>query len=213
MLELKNITKKFGSKIILNNLNLTILDQQILAIVGSSGAGKTTLLRCLTGLEKIDAGHFYWNQREFNPIEQNKNKQIMGAVFQNYELFPNLNVIDNITLAPRLVLKNTTQELQIAVQKLLLELDLTGKERLYPYQLSGGQKQRVAIARALAMKPQILCYDEPTSALDPALRNKVAKIILQLKNNTGMTQIVVTHDMEFAKQIADRIFTVNTLAN
>ncbi|RMC38762.1 amino acid ABC transporter ATP-binding protein [Lactobacillus sp. ESL0236] len=213
MLELKNITKKFGSKIILNNLNLTILDQQILAIVGSSGAGKTTLLRCLTGLEKIDAGHFYWNQREFNPIEQNKNKQIMGAVFQNYELFPNLNVIDNITLAPRLVLKNTTQELQIAVQKLLLELDLTGKERLYPYQLSGGQKQRVAIARALAMKPQILCYDEPTSALDPALRNKVAKIILQLKNNTGMTQIVVTHDMEFAKQISDRIFTVNTLAN
>ncbi|CAM3159912.1 polar amino acid transport system ATP-binding protein [Lactobacillus bombicola] len=213
MLELKNITKKFGSKIILNNLNLTILDQQILAIVGSSGAGKTTLLRCLTGLEKIDAGHFYWNQREFNPIEQNKNKQIMGVVFQNYELFPNLNVIDNITLAPRLVLKNTPQELQTAVQKLLLELDLTGKERLYPYQLSGGQKQRVAIARALAMKPQILCYDEPTSALDPALRNKVAKIILQLKNNTGMTQIVVTHDMEFAKQIADRIFTVNTLAN
>ena len=213
MLELKNITKKFGSKIILNNLNLTILDQQILAIVGSSGAGKTTLLRCLTGLEKIDAGHFYWNQREFNPIEQNKNKQIMGVVFQNYELFPNLNVIDNITLAPRLVLKNTPQELQTAVQKLLLELDLTGKERLYPYQLSGGQKQRVAIARALALKPQILCYDEPTSALDPALRNKVAKIILQLKNNTGMTQIVVTHDMEFAKQIADRIFTVNTLAN
>ncbi|RHW52610.1 amino acid ABC transporter ATP-binding protein [Lactobacillus bombicola] len=213
MLELKNITKKFGSKIILNSLNLTILDQQILAIVGSSGAGKTTLLRCLTGLEKIDAGHFYWNQREFNPIEQNKNKQIMGVVFQNYELFPNLNVIDNITLAPRLVLKNTPQELQTAVQKLLLELDLTGKERLYPYQLSGGQKQRVAIARALAMKPQILCYDEPTSALDPALRNKVAKIILQLKNNTGMTQIVVTHDMEFAKQIADRIFTVNTLAN
>lgn len=213
MLELKNITKKFGSKIILNNLNLTILDQQILAIVGSSGAGKTTLLRCLTGLEKIDAGHFYWNQREFNPIEQNKNKQIMGVVFQNYELFPNLNVIDNITLAPRLVLKNTPQELQTAVQKLLLELDLTGKERLYPYQLSGGQKQRVAIARALAMKPQILCYDEPTSALDPALRNKVAKIILQLKNNTGMTQIVVTHDMEFAKQIADCIFTVNTLAN
>ena len=213
MLELKNITKKFGSKIILNNLNLTILDQQILAIVGSSGAGKTTLLRCLTGLEKIDAGHFYWNQREFNPIEQNKNKQIMGVVFKNYELFPNLNVIDNITLAPRLVLKNTPQELQTAVQKLLLELDLTGKERLYPYQLSGGQKQRVAIARALAMKPQILCYDEPTSALDPALRNKVAKIILQLKNNTGMTQIVVTHDMEFAKQIADRIFTVNTLAN
>lgn len=213
MLELKNITKKFGSKIILNNLNLTILDQQILAIVGSSGAGKTTLLRCLTGLEKIDAGHFYWNQREFNPIEQNKNKQIMGVVFQNYELFPNLNVIDNITLAPRLVLKNTPQELQTAVEKLLLELDLTGKERLYPYQLSGGQKQRVAIARALAMKPQILCYDEPTSALDPALRNKVAKIILQLKNNTGMTQIVVTHDMEFAKQIADRIFTVNTLAN
>lgn len=213
MLELKNITKKFGSKIILNSLNLTILDQQILAIVGSSGAGKTTLLRCLTGLEKIDAGHFYWNQREFNPIEQNKNKQIMGVVFQNYELFPNLNVIDNITLAPRLVLKNTPQELQTAVQKLLLELDLTGKERLYPYQLSGGQKQRVAIARALAMKPQILCYDEPTSALDPALRNKVAKIILQLKNNTGMTQIVVTHDMEFAKQIADCIFTVNTLAN
>lgn len=213
MLELRDITKKFGSRVILNKLNLTIPDGQILAIVGHSGAGKTTLLRCLSGLEKIDSGHFFWNKHEFDPAVPNQKSQIIGVVFQNYELFPNLTVKDNITLAPILVRKEDRKLAEQKAQKLLEQLDLIGKDSLYPYQLSGGQQQRVAIARALAMAPRILCYDEPTSALDPALRTKVGEIILQLKQDHGMTQIIVTHDMDFANQVADRIFTVKALDN
>ncbi|PXY82505.1 amino acid ABC transporter ATP-binding protein [Lactobacillus melliventris] len=211
MLELKNITKKFGSRTILNKLNLTIPDQQILAIVGPSGAGKTTLLRCLSGLEKIDAGEFLWDGQKFDPTAPDSKSHIIGVVFQSYELFPNLTVIENITLAPTLVLKETAEQAQTHAQKLLQQLDLTGKEDLYPYQLSGGQQQRVAIVRALAMEPHILCYDEPTSALDPDLRTKVGEIILKLKNNNNMTQIIVTHDMEFARQVADQVFKVKAL--
>ena len=213
MLELRDITKKFGSRVILNKLNLTIPDGQILAIVGHSGAGKTTLLRCLSGLEKIDSGHFFWNKHEFDPAVPNRKSQIIGVVFQDYELFPNLTVKDNITLAPILVRKEDRKLAEQKAQKLLEQLDLIGKDSLYPYQLSGGQQQRVAIARALAMAPRILCYDEPTSALDPALRTKVGEIILQLKQDHGMTQIIVTHDMDFANQVADRIFTVKALDN
>ena len=211
MLELKKITKKFGSRTILNKLNLTIPDQQILAIVGPSGAGKTTLLRCLSGLEKIDAGEFLWDGQKFDPTAPDSRSHIIGVVFQSYELFPNLTVIENITLAPTLVLKETAEQAQTHAQKLLQQLDLTGKEDLYPYQLSGGQQQRVAIVRALAMEPHILCYDEPTSALDPDLRTKVGEIILKLKNNNNMTQIIVTHDMEFARQVADQVFKVKAL--
>ena len=211
MLKLKNITKKFGSRTILNKLNLTIPDQQILAIVGPSGAGKTTLLRCLSGLEKIDAGEFLWDGQKFDPTAPDSKSHIIGVVFQSYELFPNLTVIENITLAPTLVLKETAEQAQTHAQKLLQQLDLTGKEDLYPYQLSGGQQQRVAIVRALAMEPHILCYDEPTSALDPDLRTKVGEIILKLKNNNNMTQIIVTHDMEFARQVADQVFKVKAL--
>ena len=211
MLELKKITKKFGSRTILNKLNLTIPDQQILAIVGPSGAGKTTLLRCLSGLERIDAGEFLWDGQKFDPTAPDSKSHIIGVVFQSYELFPNLTVIENITLAPTLVLKENAEEAQTHAQKLLQQLELTGKEDLYPYQLSGGQQQRVAIARALAMEPHILCYDEPTSALDPDLRTKVGEIILKLKNNNKMTQIIVTHDMEFASQVADQVFKVKAL--
>lgn len=211
MLELKNITKKFGSRTILNKLNLTIPDREILAIVGPSGAGKTTLLRCLSGLERIDSGEFLWDGQEFDPTAPDSKSHIIGVVFQNYELFPNLTVIENITLAPTLVLKENAEQAQTHAQKLLQQLDLTGKEDLYPYQLSGGQQQRVAIVRALAMEPHILCYDEPTSALDPDLRTKVGEIILKLKSNNKMTQIIVTHDMEFACQVADQVFKVKAL--
>ena len=193
MLELKNITKKFGSRTILNKLNLTIPDQQILAIVGPSGAGKTTLLRCLSGLERIDAGEFLWDGQKFDPTAPDSKSHIIGVVFQSYELFPNLTVIENITLAPTLVLKESADQAQARAQKLL------------------GQQQRVAIVRALAMDPHILCYDEPTSALDPDLRTKVGEIILKLKNNNKMTQIIVTHDMEFASQVADQVFKVKAL--
>lgn len=210
MLELKNITKKFGARTILDNLNLQIPDGEILAIVGPSGAGKTTLLRCLSGLEVPESGSFLLNDRPFDPADPTSAEQIIGVVFQDYQLFPNLTVLQNITLAPKLVLKQNEKEAQSRAQELLQKLDLAGKEELYPYQLSGGQQQRVAIARALAMEPRVLCYDEPTSALDPALREKVGNIILSLKTEK-MTQVIVTHDMDFAKQTADTVFTVNAL--
>ncbi|WEV37000.1 amino acid ABC transporter ATP-binding protein [Lactobacillus sp. ESL0677] len=212
MLELKNITKKFGQRTILDKVNLTIPSGQILAIVGPSGAGKTTLLRCLSGLEAIDSGSFLWDGQEFNPVNPTDSSQIIGVVFQDYQLFPNLTVLENITLAPTLALKKDKAVAEKQAQKLLERLNLTGKEQLYPAQLSGGQQQRVAIARALAMKPQILCYDEPTSALDPALRGTVAEIILKLKRAENMTQIIVTHDMDFAKEVADKTFTVTDLS-
>ncbi|GKS81677.1 polar amino acid ABC transporter ATP-binding protein [Ligilactobacillus pabuli] len=210
MLELKNITKKFGDRTILDHLNLEIPTGEILAIVGPSGAGKTTLLRCLSGLETPESGSFLLNDQPFDPTDPANADQIIGVVFQNYQLFPNLTVLQNITLAPKLVLKQDAQTATATALELLDELDLAGKEQLYPYQLSGGQQQRVAIVRALAMKPQVLCYDEPTSALDPALREKVGEIILNLKKK-HMTQVIVTHDLTFAKQTADQIFTVNAL--
>ncbi|GBG94701.1 amino acid ABC transporter ATP-binding protein [Ligilactobacillus salitolerans] len=210
MLELKNITKTFGSRTILDHLNLQIPSGEILAIVGPSGAGKTTLLRCLSGLEVPDSGSFLLDGQAFDPAKPASNEQITGVVFQDYQLFPNLTVLDNITLAPKLALKQDKTTAQKKAKELLNKLDLAGKEDLYPYQLSGGQQQRVAIVRALAMEPQVLCYDEPTSALDPALREKVSQIILKLKNDQ-MTQVIVTHDMDFAKQTADKIFTVEAL--
>ena len=210
MLELKNITKKFGDRTILDHLNLEIPTGEILAIVGPSGSGKTTLLRCLSGLETPESGSFLLNGQPFDPTDPANADQIIGVVFQNYQLFPNLTVLQNITLAPKLVLKQDAQTAKTTALELLAELDLAGKEQLYPYQLSGGQQQRVAIVRALAMKPQVLCYDEPTSALDPALREKVGEIILNLKKK-HMTQVIVTHDLTFAKQTADQIFTVNAL--
>ncbi|UQS86805.1 ATP-binding cassette domain-containing protein [Nicoliella spurrieriana] len=205
MLELKNITKKFGNRTIINNLNAQIKDNEIMCIVGPSGAGKTTLLRCISGLEKLDAGEFILDGKQFDPTASENN--VVGVVFQDFQLFPNLTVIQNITLAPELVLKQDRAVAEQKAQQLMGELNLDGKDDLYPYQLSGGQKQRVAIVRALAMNPKIICYDEPTSALDPNLRDEVARIIKSLKQ-TGVTQIVITHDMDFAKKVADDMLQV-----
>lgn len=210
MLEVKNLVKRFGNRTIIDDLSVQVKDQEILSVVGPSGAGKTTLLRCITGLEKVDSGEFYWDNQKFDPTDSNPKNMIIGVVFQDYQLFPNLTVLDNITLAPRLVKKESLDELEKSASELLARLGLEGKEDLYPYQLSGGQKQRVAIVRALAMNPKVLCYDEPTSALDPELRDEVAKIIIDLKQQ-GMTQLVVTHDMDFAEKIADNILRVEQL--
>ena len=210
MLELKNIKKQFDGRTILDNLNLQVPDGQILAIVGPSGAGKTTLLRCISGLETVDSGEFSLDGQVFDPAENRDNDKVIGVVFQDFQLFPNLTVKANITLAPELVLKQDKQTADETAQRLIDQLNLSGKEDLYPYQLSGGQKQRVAIVRALAMNPKILCYDEPTSALDPDLRQTVEEIILGLKQ-TKMTQIVVTHDMEFAEHVADQIMRVEPI--
>lgn len=207
MLELKNVVKSFNGRTIINNLNLKIQDGKILTIVGPSGAGKTTLLRCISGLEKIDSGEFLLDGQPFDPYESRDNESVIGVVFQDFQLFPNLSVIDNITLAPINVLHQKETEAKERVQNIIERLDLTKFVEQYPYQLSGGQKQRVAIARALAMNPSILCYDEPTSALDPELRNEVSKLILDLKEN-GITQVIITHDIEFADKVADDTLTV-----
>ncbi|KRN94338.1 amino acid ABC transporter ATP-binding protein [Pediococcus stilesii] len=207
MLELKNVSKSFNGKMIINKLNLKIEDGKILTIVGPSGAGKTTLLRCISGLEKIDSGQFLLDGQQFDPFESRDNESVIGVVFQDFQLFPNLSVIDNITLAPINVLNQSETQAKKAVGEIIDRLGLEEIINQYPYQLSGGQKQRVAIARALAMNPSILCYDEPTSALDPELRNEVSKLILDLKEN-GITQVVITHDIEFANKIADQTLTV-----
>ncbi|GEO65981.1 amino acid ABC transporter ATP-binding protein [Levilactobacillus spicheri] len=207
MLELKGIMKKFGNKVILDNVNLTVADGQILTIVGPSGAGKTTLLRCISGLATVDGGQFLLDGQSFDPATNRDNDAVIGVVFQDFQLFPNLTVLQNVTLAPTMVLKKSGQDAESEARTLLKRLNLDGKADLYPYELSGGQKQRVAIVRALAMHPKLLCYDEPTSALDPDLRKEVEQIILTLKQE-GMTQIVVTHDMPFAKAIADQMLRV-----
>ncbi|ANN48736.1 amino acid ABC transporter ATP-binding protein [Levilactobacillus brevis] len=207
MLELKGITKKFGGKTILDNLNLTVTDGKILTIVGPSGAGKTTLLRCISGLETVDSGQFLLDGQPFDPATNRDNDAVIGVVFQDYQLFPNLTVRQNVTLAPTMVLKQSAAEANETAQTLLAQLNLADQADLYPYELSGGQKQRVAIVRALAMRPKLLCYDEPTSALDPDLRREVQQIIVQLRDE-GITQIVVTHDIPFAEAIADQMLRV-----
>ncbi|MTD38303.1 ATP-binding cassette domain-containing protein [Erwinia sp. CPCC 100877] len=207
MLVIKNLTKSFDGRRIIDQLNLTINDGEILTIVGPSGGGKTTLLRCLAGLESIDSGELFMDGVAFDPVAMENADQVVGIVFQDFQLFPHLSVLDNITLAPVLALKQSKEASETEALDLLEKFGLKGKKTLYPYQLSGGQKQRVALARALAMKPKILGYDEPTSALDPELRQQVEEVILALKAQ-GMTQIVVTHDMNFAENIADNILTV-----
>ena len=209
MLELKNIKKSFSGRKILDGISLKVTDGETMCIVGQSGGGKTTLLRCISGLERIDEGEMMLDGKKFDPMSAKE--ALIGVVFQEYNLFPHLSVLENVTLAPKIALKKEPQAVEKEARQLLKKLALEGKENLYPYQLSGGQKQRGSIARALAMHPKILCYDEPTSALDPVLRDKVRDIILSLKNES-MTQIVVTHDLKFAREIADDILKVRPVS-
>ena len=204
MLEVKNLSKEFNGHQILRDISFTLKDGEIMTIVGPSGAGKTTLLRIIAGLETKDSGEILIDGK---PYDSGK----VGVVFQDYNLFPNLNVFQNITLAPTLVLKKSKTEAEQDARLLLKRLQMSGREQQYPYELSGGQKQRVAIARALAMKPRILCYDEPTSALDPNLRKEVEKMILSLKKS-GLTQLIITHDLNFAENVADQMLKVRPLS-
>lgn len=207
MLELKNISKQFGQKKIFDHFNLTIEDGKILSLVGPSGGGKTTLLRMLAGLEKIDSGEIIYNG-EVVPIDHLETLNLLGFVFQDFQLFPHLSVLDNLILSPVKTMGMTKEAAKEKALGLLKRLGLGEHADAYPCSLSGGQKQRVALARAMMIDPQIIGYDEPTSALDPELRQEVEKLILQ-NREAGMTQIVVTHDLQFAETISDYILKIN----
>lgn len=206
MLELKNISKKFKDRQILSDFNLTVEENKILAIVGPSGGGKTTLLRMLAGLEKIDSGEIIYNGAPL-PIDELEKRNLLGFVFQDFQLFPHLTVLENLVLSP---IKTMNMAKNVAEKKAIELLEKLGLEKQinnYPISLSGGQKQRVALARAMMIEPKIIGYDEPTSALDPELRLEVEKLILK-NRELGITQIVVTHDLQFAENIADSIVKV-----
>ena len=205
VLEVKNIKKQFGNTKVLRDVSFSLEEGQVLAIIGSSGSGKTTLLRCLNFLETPDSGEIWVRGKQLlsqSEEEIRQNRLHFGLVFQNFNLFPQYTVLQNVTLAPTLLRTGTAAEITENAHSLLARVGLSQKEDSYPYQLSGGQQQRVAIARALAMNPEVLCFDEPTSALDPELTGEVLRVIRELKN-THSTMIVVTHEMEFAKSVAD----------
>ena len=205
ILEVKNLKKKFGANLVLKDVTFSLEEGQVLAIIGSSGSGKTTLLRCLNFLETPDSGEIFVNGKQLlsqSEEEIRQNRLHFGLVFQNFNLFPQYTVFQNVTLAPTLLNVDTAEAIKEKAHQLIARVGLSQKENSYPYQLSGGQQQRVAIARALAMNPQVLCFDEPTSALDPELTGEVLRVIRELKN-THSTMIVVTHEMEFAKSVAD----------
>ena len=205
ILEVKNLKKNFGANQVLKDVSFSLEEGQVLAIIGSSGSGKTTLLRCLNFLETPDSGEICVNGKQLlseSEEEIRQNRLHFGLVFQNFNLFPQYTVFQNVTLAPTLLNVDKPEAIQEKAHQLIARVGLSQKENSYPYQLSGGQQQRVAIARALAMNPQVLCFDEPTSALDPELTGEVLRVIRELKN-THSTMIVVTHEMEFAKSVAD----------
>lgn len=206
MLELKNISKKFKDRQILENFNLTVEENKILAIVGPSGGGKTTLLRMLAGLEKIDSGVIIYNGESL-PIDELEKRNLLGFVFQDFQLFPHLTVLENLVLSPIKTMNMSKHDAEEKALTLLNKLGLDKQVNSYPISLSGGQKQRVALARAMMIDPKIIGYDEPTSALDPELRLEVEKLILK-NRELGITQIVVTHDLQFAENIADSILKV-----
>ena len=206
MLELKNISKKFKDRQILSDFNLTVEKNKILAIVGPSGGGKTTLLRMLAGLEKIDSGEIIYNGESL-PIDELEKRNLLGFVFQDFQLFPHLTVLENLVLSPIKTMNMAKNDAEKKAIELLEKLGLDKQVNNYPTSLSGGQKQRVALARAMMIDPKIIGYDEPTSALDPELRLEVEKLILK-NRELGITQIVVTHDLQFAENIADDILKV-----
>ena len=206
MLELKNISKKFKDRQILSDFNLTVEENKILAIVGTSGGGKTTLLRMLAGLEKIDSGEIIYNGENL-PIDELEKRNLLGFAFQDFQLFPHLTVLENLVLSPMKTMNMEKSDAENKAIKLLEKLGLEKQINNYPISLSGGQKQRVALARAMMIEPKIIGYDEPTSALDPELRLEVEKLILK-NRELGITQIVVTHDLQFAENIADSILKV-----
>ena len=213
VLEINNIKKSFGKTEVLKGISFSLNKGEVLSIIGSSGSGKTTLLRCLNFLEFADSGTISVNGKQIfdassvkklSDSEIRENRLHFGLVFQSFNLFPQYNVLKNITLAPTLLKRGTPEEIEAKANALIERVGLTDKKDSYPCQLSGGQQQRVAIARALALEPDILCFDEPTSALDPELTGEVLRVIRDLKSGDS-TMIVVTHEMEFARSVSDKV--------
>lgn len=216
ILEVKDLRKTFGRSEVLKGINFKLEKGEAMSIIGSSGSGKTTLLRCLNMLEFATSGTIsvngsviydgiaYNKRGTLSEDELRKNRLHFGLVFQNFNLFPQYTVMQNVTLAPKLLKKGSDDEIQKKALELVESVGLIEKKDLYPCQLSGGQQQRVAIARALALEPEILCFDEPTSALDPELTGEVLRVIKGLAD-THMTMIIVTHEMGFAHDVSDRI--------
>ena len=211
LLEVKNIYKKFGKTEVLKGIDFSLEKGEIISIIGSSGSGKTTLLRCLNFLETPDKGSISIDDNcifdaesevKLTDNEIRERRLHFGLVFQSFNLFPQYTVLKNIMLAPLLQKKGTPEEIEAHARELIAKVGLTDKTDNYPCELSGGQQQRVAIARALALHPDILCFDEPTSALDPELTGEVLKVIKELKNS-DTTMIIVTHEMEFARNVSD----------
>lgn len=214
ILEVKDLNKSFGRNHVLRGINFSLEKGEVLSIIGSSGSGKTTLLRCLNSLEFADSGQIIvggdpiFNSSE--PRQKNSERALrekrlhFGLVFQNFNLFPQYSVLDNVTLAPKLLKKGTDEEIKANALELIESVGLKDKVNNYPCELSGGQQQRVAIARALALNPAILCFDEPTSALDPELTGEVLKVIRGLAQR-HMTMIIVTHEMVFAHDVSDKV--------
>lgn len=206
MINIKNLTKNFGQNEVLKGIDLSVERGEVVAIIGPSGSGKSTLLRCMNLLETPTSGEVIFEDN--NLMDKNTQleqlRQKMGMVFQNFNLFPHKKVIDNVLLAPILLKKGNTNELRNEGLKLLEKVGLEDKADAYPAQLSGGQKQRVAIARALAMNPKVLLFDEPTSALDPEVVGDVLAVMKDLAKE-GMTMVVVTHEMSFAKDVSDKV--------
>ena len=207
ILEVENLTKSYNKEnVVLNNLSFSLEKGEVVVVVGPSGCGKSTFLRCLNKLEEIVSGKVILNGKEISS-ENNKVNEIrekIGMVFQSYELFPNMNIMKNLILAPTLVQNRKKEEVKVEAEKLLDRVGLLDRKNDYPRQLSGGQKQRVAIVRSLIMHPQILLLDEITAALDPEMVREVLQVVLELARD-GMTMVIVTHEMEFARAVADRV--------
>ena len=206
MIKVENLTKSFGELEVLKGINQEIKDGEVVVVIGPSGSGKSTFLRCLNLLESPTSGKIFVDDEEITSkkIDINKVREDMGMVFQSFNLFNNLNSLDNITLAPTLVKKMEKAKAEEKARELLARVGLPDKAEAFPKSLSGGQKQRIAIARALAMNPKVMLFDEPTSALDPEMVGEVLDIMKDLARE-GMTMVVVTHEMGFAREVGDRI--------
>ena len=210
MIKVKNLHKKFGDLTVLDGIDEHIAPGEVVVVIGPSGSGKSTFLRCLNLLETATDGEIYVDDQQINAPKVNVNevRQKMGMVFQQFNLFPHLTIMDNITLAPVLLKKMAKPEAVKRGQELLERVNLAEKASAYPAQLSGGQKQRVAIARALAMNPEIMLFDEPTSALDPEMVGEVLDVMKDLAKS-GMTMVIVTHEMGFAREVASRVLFID----